>query len=154
MGKYAHQLTKMLQNLHRDEELAELIANVLYQKYRFMTVDNGITTGDTEYTAKLLDTIRDKRYELKPATNKNFDLARSILYLCENSGLLATLFKIKMIWGDAGVQEIIKFFQREFDSYLANHDVQLWIAQHLTEYLNAYPTIDDFIRENLMLIKE
>ena len=154
MGKYAHQLTKMLQKLHKDEELAELIANVMYQKYRFMTVDNGITTGDTEYTAKLLDTIRDKRYELKSATNKNFDLARSILYLCESSGLLATLFKVKMIWGDAGVQALIRFFRQEFEKYLANHDVQLWIAQHLTEYLNAYPTIDDFIRENLMLAKE
>lgn len=154
MGKYAHQLTKMLQKLHKDEELAELIANVMYQKYRFMTVDNGITTGDTEYTAKLLDTIRDKRYELKPATNKNFDLARSILYLCENSGLLATQFKVKMLWGDDGIQALIRFFQQEFDKYRANHDVQLWIAQHLTEYLNAYPTIDDFIKENLMLVKE
>ena len=154
MGKYAHQLTKMLQKLHRDEELAELIANVMYQKYRFMTVDNGITTGDTEYTAKLLDTIRDKRYELKPATNKNFDLARSILYLCENSGLLATQFKVKMLWGNDGIQALIRFFQHEFEKYRANHDVQLWIAQHLTEYLNAYPTIDDFIKENLMLVKE
>lgn len=154
MGKYAHQLTKIIQKLYTDEELAELIANVIYQKYRFMIVENGVTTGDTEYTVKLLDAIRNKRYELKAATNKNFDLARSILYLCGNSGLFATLFKVKMIWGDDGIQEIIRFLKWKFEDYQANHDVHLWIVQHRWDYRNTYPTIDDFIKENIMRVKE
>lgn len=151
--KYAKQITDFLLDITNDDEYANLIATLIYQKFCFKYATKGVIEDNTEFSQLLLDCISEKNYQLKSATNKNEDLRRSIAYLADGSGLFTTFFKVKSIWGTEGLKRLSDYFIDEFNNYEPNHDTTVWLSKYQYLYLVDYPTIDDFIN-NLKELKE
>lgn len=152
-GSYAHQITDHLLNLHSDLEYADMIASILYQKFRFVYVDDGTIIGDTLYSEMLANCISKSNYALKSATNKNYDLARSFVYQLQGSGLMAALGKSERIWGKDCLPVFEQLFKEEYRKHLLNHDAQIWLVKNKQFYQERYPEVADFISDIQLILR-
>lgn len=151
-GKYAHQLSEELLKVQTDEELANLIANTILQKYSFFYIVDGERDTPTEYTQALIDYVTTNSCVLKSSKPMNYELAKSLEYLFNNSGLPTTLYKIKNIYGENELdiffdftKEYLRLFRpnRACDSWLkANKDIILENEPNFKEFLNKAIDLD------------
>lgn len=148
-NNYAHQISDALLQINGDDEYADLIACTMIQKYRFMYIDNGVVDCETEYTQMLLDYIKNGVFLLRSASSRNYELLRSILYIFSGSGVLATLYKIKMIWDDDSVKKLLMFLYSYLDEYDPNYDCKYWLRKNQSDYSCEYSDFDQFLKENL-----
>lgn len=146
-NKFAHQIGDALLNVKTDVEFSDLIACTMVQKFRIMYINNGIIDCDTEYTQMLLDTIANKSYILRSPSSRNYELAKSLRYLFNGSGVISTIFKIKEIWGDEAVAKLLKFIQDYVDEFKPNDDCRYWLIKNANDYKKNFCDFDDFMRE-------
>ena len=150
-GKYAHQISDELMKVQNDNELANLIALTISQKFYFMENDNGILMCTTDYTQMLVDCILQNNFKLKAASSRNYDLAVNIKYLFNGSGIMNTLYKVLSIWDINAVLELFDYMIEVLENdYRPNDDCRYWLNKNLSDYQKSYPDYDSFVRENLL----
>ena len=89
---------QLLNNVHSDMELQELIAKHITDKYRFY---DSHTDDVTDFTNDLLDIAENSTVDaLSRPSNRDNSLRQSIKYLKKNSGLFTVLYKVFSIWGN------------------------------------------------------
>lgn len=143
--EYAHQLSKQLLEIKNDNELANLIACTLIQKYRFMHIDNGVADCETEYSQLLINSISNQNFSLKSPTSRNYELNRNIAYLFNGSGVISTLYKIKMVWNDEAVSIFLKYIEDYLKMYIPNDDCRNWLRCNQSDYRRNYPEFNKFL---------
>lgn len=149
---YAHQITEELLKIQNDIEFENLIACVILQKFRFMKMDNGIADCETDYTQMLVDCITFNSFTLTAPSSRNYDLARSVVYLIYESGMMNTLYKIKDIWGDKAIVAFIAFITKTLKTWNANVDCDYWLDKNKNDYLFNYPTFDSFMIQSVAIL--
>lgn len=147
---YAHQLTDELLKIQSDDELANLIACTILQKYRFMYLDNGTADYETEYSQMLLDCISNKNFILRSPTSRNFELAKNINYILGGSGVMSSLYKIKEIWGEQGVSVFMIFINELLAEFKPNDDCRYWLKKNKDDYQKNFPDFDLFFKEGII----
>ena len=147
--KYAHQITEELLKLQTDIELANLIACIMVQKFRFMKMNNGIADCDTDYTQMIIDAINFNNFTLKSPSSRNYDLAKSIAYIFCGSGVMNTLYKIQYIWGDDAIDDFLDFIKESLIDWEPNDDCNYWLLKNTDDYLLHYPNFDSFRKQNV-----
>ena len=151
-NEYSHQIGDALLKIKTDDEYANLIACTLIQKFRLMYIDNGVLGDDTEYSQLLLDCITNGILVLKAPTSRNYDLAKSMMYIFAGSGAMSTLFKIKKIWGDDAVSTFLKFMFDCLNEYAPNDDCSYWLRKNAKDYIKAFPDFDKFMKDTIVPI--
>ena len=150
-NEYSHQLTDELLKIKSDDEFANLIACTLAQKYRFMYIDTKTGKADynTEYTELILDCITNNNFALMSPSARNYELAKSILYIFQGSGAMNTLYRIKEIWDIDAAEKLLDYILESIEEWQPNDDCRYWLIKNLKDYQNNYPKFDDFMKENL-----
>lgn len=149
--EYSHQVGEELFTINNDDEFADLIANTIIQKFRFMELDNGLVDCETLYTGLLLDSIKNHNLTLKAPSSRNYDLIKSIRYLYFGSGLVSTLYKIKDIFGEKALVKFMGILTSYVSEWTPNDDCRFWLYRNKEDYKANYPDFDIFLRENLLL---
>jgi len=147
--EFAHQLSDELLKIKTDDEFANLIACTMIQKFRFMYMENGVVDCDTEYSQMLLVSIANQNFGLKSPSSRNYELAKSLVYLFHGSGVISTLYKVKIIWGDDAVTDLLTFIKEYLDEWEVNDDSRYWLRKNVVDYQKNYPNLDMFLKESI-----
>jgi len=144
-NKYAHQLTEFLLEIDNDQELLNLIASTMIQKFRMMYVSNGVADEDTEFIEIIKSATTYQTCYLQSPSTRNNELLRSILYIYNGSGFVSTIQKINAIWGEKATNS---FFDSLYD-YAKEADYNLethyWLRKNLDGYINQYPDFNIYL---------
>lgn len=146
---YAHQISEELLQIKSDDEYANLIACTLAQKYRLMYVENGVVDCDTEYTQAIIDSITNGNFALRAPNSRNYELAKNLSYLIRGSGVAPTLYKIKEIWGDKAVSQVLDFLMDYVDEWTPSDDCKRWLRVYKDDYQQGHPRFTDFFDDVL-----
>lgn len=149
---YAHQISDQLLNIQTDNEYVNLIASILVQKYRFMTIDKktGGADADTDYTQMILDAISNNNFKLKAPSSRNYDLAQNIAYIFSGSGVMNTLYKISDIWDMDAVMYLLEYVIEDLQGeFRPNADCLSWLIRNRKDYQKKYPDFDVFMQQNV-----
>lgn len=130
-NKYAHDLTEALRRIHTKQELGNLIATAIVDRYSFYHVKSG---KPTKITKKLLEMIESKEFEFSSPSPRNNDLEKSFHYLIWFSGLISFLYKIKEIWGEGGLKQVYDIIDHEVHTFKVTKDVSLWLRKYADQY--------------------
>lgn len=147
---FAHQLTNALASVQNDDELLNLLAYTILQKFRFMYMNCGVAEYETEYTQVLFDCIGSSNFILSSPSSRNYDLAKSICYMLHGSGVISTLYKIAQIWGNDGLTGIANLLNQYLTNWVPNDDCRYWLNRNLSDYQIYYPDFDSFFNENVL----
>lgn len=152
-NEYSHQLSEELMKTQTDDEFANLIASTLSQKYRFMEVDNGVVSCSTYYTQMLIDCLNNGNFKLRASSSKNFDLARSIVYIFYGSGIMNSMYKVKELWGIDAVKGLMEYLLEELkDGFSPNDDCLFWLKKNRDDYMRNFKDFDSFLRANKSIL--
>jgi len=152
-GMYAHQLTEELLNIQSDEELANLIANTILQKYSFFYIVDGERDTPTEYTQAIIDCVTNNRCILSSSRPMNYELAKSLEYLFNNSGLPTTLYKIKNIYGENALDVFFDFTKQYLKLFRPNKTCDSWLKANKDLLLENEPNFEEFLNKSIDLDK-
>lgn len=147
--EFAHQIGENLLTVTNDNEYANLIANIMIQKFRIMVIDKGVIEDDTEYIKLLMSYISNQTFILKAPSSRNYDIAKSLTHLFFGSGAISTLYKIRSIWGEEAVKKILDFIYDYLKEYEPNDDCRYWLRKNTNDYRINYPAFDFFMQENI-----
>lgn len=126
-GIYAHQLTDII--IETDEDnLKDLIADKIAEKYRFYDLEHGEYTG---FTTVLLETSTEEFENLHTGSPRDNELLRSLCHLIDGSGLFSTMYKCDCIWGGETSEALLMYLHDIYKGrYKPNDDVRLWLKKH------------------------
>ena len=147
--EYAHQIGDAFLDIKSNDEFANLIATILIQKFRIMEIDKGVIIADTIYTSLLDNCIISKSFILKSPSSRNYELAKSLNYLFEGSGVITSLFKIEYIWGEEALSDFLKYIYKYLQNYMPNEDCKYWLLNNAADYQLFYPDFKTFMKENV-----
>lgn len=141
LGKYAHDLTNVIRNCQSEEDLGQMVASSLIDRYSFYDPH-----GEKYHyiTRKLMEIITTKTVFLSSPSPRNASLEKTFNYIIEGSGLMSLLYKIKRIYGEDGVNYVFGLLFEAYDSYKPNEDVISWIEKYHEEYMEH--AIEDVIK--------
>ena len=124
----------------------------MIQKFRIMYIDNGVVDCDTEYSQMLLDSITNQNFALKSPSSRNYELAKSLVYLFHGSGVIPTLYKIKVVWGEDAISSLLTFIEEYLNECEVNDDCRYWLRKNVADYQKNYPEFDMFLKESIVPI--
>lgn len=132
----AKTITEQLSTINDTHELHALIAKHITDKFRFIDTN---TDTNTDFTEDLLSIATGvTAAPIRSVSSRNMELARTISYIRQSSGLFSLLYKIMCIWGK---QEVHRFMIRlEVDFFQATNrpdcfkDADKWVTRHYAEY--------------------
>lgn len=150
--EFAHQISDELLKISSDDEFVNFIALTMIQKFRFMYIDKGVVDCDTEYSQMLLDAITNQNFALKSPSSKNYEMVKNLAYLFNGSGVISTLYKIKVIWGDDAILYFMMFIQEYLKEWNQNDDCRYWLRNNLVDYQRNYPEFEAFFKEAIVPI--
>lgn len=129
-GIYAHQLTDiLLDSIQSKDELIQLIIDKVTEKYSFW---NLYTHKPITFTADLLKLGNGYFPPLSAKSPRDNDLARSVSYLRNGSGLYPIFYKIQKIWGNDALSQFIEIIIEDYTAnYEPNKDTKIWLNKHL-----------------------
>ena len=150
---YAHQITEeLLKNVVTTQDLQQLIAKYISDRYRFVDTS---TSEVTAFTDDLIGVAAgSKAAALSAASPRDNTLRQSIEHLRAGSGLYATLFKAYKIWGDESEKQLLQYLYDDYvynfkvglltgkDKYKAK-EIRLWLQRH-EEETKKHP-LDDYL---------
>lgn len=111
-GIYAHQITEGLQQVSTEDELKQLIAKYISDKYQFYDTATGDALQITEDLAGMA--LGSKVGELSCPSSRDNTIRQSVRYLKENSGLFAIFYKVYDVWGFDGEWELYLHLREEY----------------------------------------
>lgn len=132
--EYAHQISEqLLKEVHTDAELQQAIAKHIVDKYCFYdtALDEPVTFSDV-----LADIAAGANVGALSRPNaRDNSLTQSIEHLIKGSGLFSTLYKVYVIWNDAGESELFQFLLNYYESEYKpkadeKDDIQYWLRKH------------------------
>lgn len=147
---YARQISEIMKKINSKEELHELIANKILEKFCFI---DGSTHELTKFSHDLLK-LESNFPTLISRNSRNNALSASIMYHLKNSGLLPLFFKIQYIWGKEALTNFLVTLVNYFEAYYSpNRDILTWLNKHgfLLKELDFYEFLDETIE--IFLIK-
>lgn len=147
--EFAHQIGDALLTIDDDDEFANLIANVMIQKFRMMVIDKGVIVRDTVFTKMLLNCKTNNCIILSSPSSRNYELAKSLKYLFEGSGVITSLYKVRSIWGEDALKDILAFIRKYIKVHAPNDDCRYWLERNESDYRKNYPDFDVFMKENV-----
>ena len=106
---YAHQLTEKL--LEDTQDYQTLLIEAFLSKYRFYDENKGSLCS---FTKILVDLLSQDTNILRCESPRNNSILRSIQYLITDSGLLSTLVKVFLIWGDRADEQLFDLLKRSY----------------------------------------
>lgn len=138
-GTYAHQITEQLEQINTEDELKQLIAKHISDKYQFYDAATDTALDITEDLAGIVtgNTVASLS---SPGTRDN-ELRKSIQYLKKDSGLFAIFYKVYRIWGLNGEWELFlhlrEVYMKEYKPDAENKpEIQYWVKKHQAELKN------------------
>lgn len=148
----AKTITGQLLTIQTIQELQALIAKHITDKYRFIDVQSNT---NTEFTEDLLSIATGATVApIKSASNRNMELARTISYIKNSSGLYSLLYKVFCIWGSKEVHKLMLEFEidflREAKKENSFRDIDKWVRKHYSEYQDSLP-LDYFYADKKVL---
>lgn len=132
----AKTITEQLSTINNAHKLHALIAKHITDKFRFIDTN---TNTNTDFTEDLLSIATEATVApIKSVSNRNMELARTISYIRQSSGLFSLLYKIMCIWGKQEVHKFmirleVDFFQ-EANKPNSFKDADKWVTRHWSEY--------------------
>lgn len=130
-GKYAHSITKELLNINSNEELGELIASCILNKYTIMNKNN-----DRYIATKLLENLRNNNaYRFKNIKYTNNSLSKQLDYLMNKSGLISFVQKLFEIGDTKLVLHFFTYLKEESMNRAKNRDTTKWLKENKKIYL-------------------
>lgn len=124
---YAHQLTDIIMNTD-EENMADLIADKVAEKYRFYDLES---EKDTDFTTALLEKSKGAFPRLRLESPRDNELINSLKHLVHGSGLFSAFYKCDEVWGDGSAMTLLKCLHDMYkDDYTPNDDVKLWLKKH------------------------
>lgn len=147
---YARQISEIMKKINSKDELHELIANKILEKFCFI---DSATHELTNISHDLLK-LESNFPALISRNSRNNDLSASIMYHLKNSGLLPLFFKIQYIWGEEALAHFLITLVNYFEIYYSpNRDILTWLNKHgfLLKELDFYEFLDETIE--IFLIK-
>lgn len=148
--KYANLMTEELKRIKDDDEFVELIASVLYHKFRFLKLNNGVVQEDADFSDILLACIGNKDIQFKSSSAVNKELVGKISYIVTGSGLMSIFAKINNIWGESAVLELADYLARIGCRSKLNSDGITWLKKNKDDYIMCYPEFPDFMKDHFM----
>lgn len=148
--EFAHQITDELLKISSDDEFVNFIALTMVQKFRIMYIEKGVVDCDTEYSQMLLDAITNQNFVLKSPSSRNYEIAKNLAYLFNGSGVISTLYKIKVIWGDEAVLYFMTFIKEYLKEWNQNDDCRYWLRNNVVDYQKNYPKFEEFFKETIV----
>jgi hypothetical protein len=145
---YATQFGEAMLEVADDGGLGNLIVSVFLQRYRFYCTTAG-KWGLASWTQSLADAVGERSIRLFSATSRNNELAASVRYILNGSGLMPLLYKAATIWGDDAPQVMTDWFLQRLDGYEPNPDCRGWLKKNCIDYAKEYSTVDDFLRRGV-----
>lgn len=134
-GKYAHQLTDMVKSCKDSKQLSSLISDKITEKFQFWNIDK---TKPLDITNDLLELVNQKFPKLSKISPRDNDLARSVSYLRNGSGLYPVFYKIEQLWGYDSLEKFfIKIEQDYLQGYSPNEDTLMWLKKHANQMKNV-----------------
>ena len=131
--QYAHDISDYLQQIRTYEEQCSFLAKALTDKYSFYLLRD---RKNTEYTQHLLEIANGtSEFSFSRIDTRNHDLFSTYNYLISGSGLLSFLYKVNAIWGRSGIEDVLRCFEKELDSYTVTEDIHYWINKNAPEYI-------------------
>lgn len=133
-GKYAHDISKqILEDIHTDDELSQLIARHISDKYRWFDIKKDEAL---EITEDLIGAA--KGIKIAPLSNskpQDNSLRSSLMYLIHGSGLFPFLLKIRLIFGEDAEDEAWERLKQWYDFWLEHYadqkrDIRPWLEKH------------------------
>lgn len=127
---YAKQLTKSILDLQSADDLQQLIASKIVEKYCLIDVEKEQVT---EYSQALIDFSSDtERFETMSPRNNS--LVQNIHHILKGSGFFSTLYKVEEIWGADAVITLLERVLSEYRIiYIPNKDVKIWLDKNSVE---------------------
>ncbi len=126
-GDYAHQLTDIIMKTG-EEELQDLIADKVTEKYRFYDSES---KEYTDFTTALLEKPKGVFPRLRLESPRDNDFTRLLTHLVRGSGLFSALYKCDEVWGGEASMNLLKCLYDIYkDDYEPNDDVRLWLKKH------------------------
>lgn len=152
---YARQISEIMKKINSKEELHELIANKILEKFCFI---DGSTHELTKFSHDLLK-LESNFPTLISRNSRNNALSASIIYHLKNSGLLPLFFKLQYIWGKEALTQFLVTLVNYFEIYYSpNRDILTWLNRHgvLLKELDFYEFLDEtieiFLLKNAILL--
>lgn len=139
---YAAQFGEEMRKVGGDDEFANLIGSVFAQRYQFY--EGGRPTA---WTQALLDALDGRSIRLFSASSRNGELAASLRYIRDGSGLLPLLRKVEFIWGKGALDDVIDWLLAAYSSYEPNPDCLSWMKKNASDYRGGYRSVDEFLEE-------
>ena len=152
---YARQISEIMKKINSKDELHELIANKILEKFCFI---DSSTYELTVFSHDLLK-LENNFPSLISRNSRNNALSASIMYHLKNSGLLPLFFKIQYIWGKEALTQFLVTLVNYFEIYYSpNRDILTWLNKHgvLLKELDFYEFLDEtieiFLLKNAILL--
>lgn len=139
---YAAQFGDAVRLAVDDAEYADLIGSVFAQRYQFY--ENGEVAP---YTEALLNSLGARLLRLSSSSSRNGDLAASLRYVRDGSGLMPLLYKSSLIWGDGAPSALLAWLLTALDFYEPNPDCRAWLRNNQADYRRSYVGVGDFLEE-------
>lgn len=139
-GTYAHQITKQLKGISTEDELKQLIAMDISDKYRFYDMT---TAHELEITEDLvgLATGRDEG-KLSCSGARDNTIRQSIEYLKKNSGLYMIFYKVNIVWGKKGEEALMEHLKAVYENDYKPEaekkaEIRNWRKKHRRELMGT-----------------
>lgn len=139
-GTYAHQITEQLRKISTEDELKQLIARDISDKYRLFD----ISTGDwLEITNDLVGLAAGTAAGgLSCSGARDNTIKQSIEYLKKNSGLYMIFYKVNIVWGAGGEEKLLKHlkevYEREYKPTAdKKSEIKNWRKKHWKELMGT-----------------
>lgn len=146
---YARQISEIMKKINSKEELHELIANKILEKFCFI---DGSTHELTNFSYDLLK-LENNFPSLISRNSRNNALSASIMYHLKKSGLLPLFFKIQYIWGEEALTHFLVTLVNYFEVYYSpNRDAITWLNKHgfLLKEMDFYEFLNETIEISLL----
>jgi len=148
--KYAHQMTEQLLLINTKNEYANLIACTFAPKFTFHKMDElGQSMGVIEYSQSLMDMITQKKFYLTAPESRNNELEKNIKYIFHGSGVIPTLHKIREIWNDDALTQLLTTIKEIVEEWEPNDDCRYWLAKNKSDYQIMYQDFEQYLTENI-----
>lgn len=132
-GNYAHKITEELQKISTEDELKQMIAKCISDRYQFYDIATG---GALEITEDLVGVaLGSQAGKLSCPGNRDNTLRQSIQHLKKHSGLFAIFYKIEAIWGQQGIWELnnhlVEVYWKEYKPEAGKKtELKSWYNKH------------------------
>ncbi len=146
---FAHQITDKLLVIKNQNELINLIASLICQKFTFYHEESKEVMGFSQELKRL---VLNKSKKIKSAKVNNYSLISDLVYHNKNSGLMSLMYKIQSIWGEKGLIEMQQYFFHQSNFYIINNDCKDWLNKNKEQHKENYESFNAYVEKNKKII--